>query len=260
MKKAEIFSMIRSNRPNDIKEWVDYHFAIGFDKITIMDNESSFSIRELLSNYKNVDVIYIKVDANPDVAISNLYEIFCKEKQDEKNYIAFIDDDEYIYIKDNKSIKEILSDDIEVLCAFWRYLSSQDLLEDRLGTMIETFNYGSAHNVTGSNSVPVKSIVNFNKCKDLRWITDGPHLPTTNNLMKTLSGEIFINGHGNRDLSYTFYENQDIYIYHYFYQTHQDWLFKIKNRRHFSDSKFYSRPPYALLDNNMFNRKKELGI
>jgi hypothetical protein len=260
MNKAEIFSMVRSNRPGDLKEWADYHLAIGFDKITIVDNESTFSVKELFSNYKVINVRQVKIDVAVDAAITVVYDFFSKEKQDENNYIAFIDDDEYIYTKENKSIKTILNNEMEVLCLYWRLLSSNNILEDRKGTMIDTFNYASNTGVDGLNTIPVKPIVNFNQCKDIKWITDGPHLPTTDNVMKTFSNEIFKNGFGNRHLSNNFYDNQGIYLYHYFYQTHQDWLFKIKKRPHFSDGRFFSRPEYSILDNNMINRKKELGI
>ena len=260
MKKAEILSMIRSNRPNDLKEWADYHLAIGFDKITIYDNESTFSVEELFSKYKKIVVRDIKTDVPPDAAIACLYDFVSKEKEDEGNYIAFIDDDEYVYTKENKNIKTILNNKMEVLCLYWKLLSSNNTLEDREGTTIDTFNYTSVRGIDGDGTIPVKSIVNFNKCKNIKWTTDGPHLPTTDREMKTLSGEVFENGFGNRGLSNNFYDNQEIYLYHYFYQTHEDWLFKIKNRPHFSDSKFYRKPAYSILDNNMIDRKRELGI
>lgn len=260
MNKVELISMVRSNRPNDLKEWVDYYFAIGFDKITIFDNESTFSVKELFSNYKKVDVREIIIGDLLDRVLPPTYEAIGKEKEDEKNYLAFLDDDEYIYIKNNKNIKSILDNEMEVLCLYWKYMSSRELLEDREGTIIDTFNYTIAYDVIHPDKMQVKSIVNFNKCKDVKWGGDGPHLPTVDNSIKTIANETIKNGYGNAILTENFYDNQEMYIYHYLFQTHKDWLFKRERRPHASDI-FYNRPGnYTVLDNNMIDKKRELKI
>jgi hypothetical protein len=260
MNKVELVSMVRNNRPDDLKEWVDYYFAIGFDKITIFDNESTFSVKELFSNYKNIDVREIIIDDLLDRVLPPTYEAIGKEKEDEKNYIAFLDDDEYIYIKNNKNIKDILNNEMEVLCLFWKYLSSYELLEDRETTIIDTFNYTTAYNPERNDKMQVKSIVNFNKCKDVKWGLDGPHLPIVNNSITTITGGIIRNGYGYEPMTINFYDNQEMYIYHYLFQTHRDWLFKRERRPHASDI-FYNRPGnYTVLDNNMIDKKRELKI
>lgn len=259
MNQAEIVSMIRSNRKNDLKEWVDYHFAIGFDKITILDNESTFSVKELFSNYKNVDVREIKINDLPDKAILSVYYEISKEKEKDENYVAFIDDDEYIFIKNNKKIKEILNNDMEILCLYLNLISSHEILEDRDGTIIETFNYTISFNPNRRDRAQIKSIVNFKKCKNLQWGLDGPHMPVVDNIKKTIRGEIIKTNLGNTLITKNFYDNQEIYIYHYVFQTYADWIFKRERRPH--SLNFHERPgDYSVLDNNMINRKKELGI
>lgn len=259
MNQTEIVSMIRSNRKNDLKEWVDYHFAIGFDKITIFDNESTYSIKELLFNYKNVDVREIKINDLPDKAIHSVYYEISKEKENDGNYVAFIDDDEYIFIKNSKNIKEILNNDMEILCVYLKLISSSELLEDRNGTAIDTFNYTLSFNPNRVDKAQIKSIVNFSKCKNLEWGLDGPHMPVVNNVKKTIRGEIMKTNFGNTPITKNFYDNQEIYIYHYVFQTHLDWIFKRERRPH--PLGFYERPgDYSVLDNTMIDKKKELGI
>jgi hypothetical protein len=270
MNSAEVFSIIRSQRPKDIEEWAKYYLAIGFDKITILDNESTFSIRELLAKYKQIEIKNIIIGDTIDKEIPRMFEIACKEKESENNFVAFIDDDEFIYIKNNKKIKDILNDEIEVLCFFWKYLSSREILKDREGTMIDTFNYTTdfVPPYNNNNRMHLKSIINFNRCKGAVWNTDGPHLPfLKNNVMKTITGKRVINGEGNAQLTNDFYDNQEAYIYHYAFQSFRDFVFKLERRplagSNFNISSFesFNRPGnYSVLDNNMTEKKKELGI
>lgn len=262
VREAEIITPIRSQRPNDIKEWVDYHLAIGFDKITILDNDSTYSIKELLSDYKKVEVRNIPPSDDFNRGITDLYDSLSEEMERTKNFIALIDDDEFIYIKGNKKIKDFLSDGVDVLCLPWRCISSNKPIDHREGTLIETFNYSSRL----PEKVNVKSIINFNRCKNVKWNTDGPHLPNINNTKREfalLNGEKVSNGNGNIVAkSHAFYNNMPIYLYHYFYQSFDDWIFKIEKRAGVLKPEYFSlrRPPYTTLDNSMIEKKEELGI
>jgi len=261
MNKIELASMIKSNRPDDLKEWADYYLALGFDRITIYDNESKFSVKDLFSDYKNIEVRLVKSEPNFTDYAAKLYAETSREKRYQTEWLAFFDNDEYLWLKNNKNIQEILKDEFLVLCFYWKFISSPYIINSRKSTMIDTFNYISM-NTPCSNHVHVKSMVNLNKCDNLAW--NSVHLPTANGRTcgKTIDNVDVVFEH--RPITENFYDNQSAILYHYFYQSYEDWLFKTEKNPDYKCSRenfeSYIIGKYNTLDNNMINKKKELGI
>jgi hypothetical protein len=253
--------MIKSNRPDDLIEWANYYLTLGFDRITIYDNESPFSIKDLFSNYKNIEVRNVKSKPNFTEFAAKLYTQTSNEKRGQTEWMAFFDNDEYLYLKNNKSIVDILQNDKEVLCFYWKFISSKFPMDKRSGTTIDTFKYTTMETPC-SNHAHVKSMVNLNMCNALIW--DSVHWPTANGnkIGYTIDG-VRINGEHTL-LNNGFYDNQSAVLYHYFYQSYEDWLFKTEKNPDYVCSKqeFENKiiGKYDTLDDNMINKKKELGI
>lgn len=103
---------IAKNENNYIKEWCDYHFELGFDKIYVFDN-----------NDNNGERISDVVSSN-DVVIDNrfrgkndrmhqgdAYISFYRENSKYYDWVAFIDIDEFIYLEKHKNMSDFLSED-----------------------------------------------------------------------------------------------------------------------------------------------------
>lgn len=91
---------------NYLKEWVDYHLAIGFSHIFIYDNNDLIGerIEPLFSNYNNVTVINCYGELSyQNKAYLSFYNSYGKQF----DWIAFIDIDEFITFSDNSNIGNI---------------------------------------------------------------------------------------------------------------------------------------------------------
>ena len=103
---------IMKNERLYVKEWLDYHLLAGVSHFYIYDNESTDNMKEVLQPYINDGIVtYIfypgkarQYEAYND-AIEN-YRFFCK-------YMAFVDTDEFIFPKNNKTILEVVDSVLE---------------------------------------------------------------------------------------------------------------------------------------------------
>ena len=94
-----------------VDEWIDYHIALGFETIFIYDNSDDFELRGWYSNRFKQNTKLIKivhwVGSGEQLAA---YNNCTKEIQQRKSHswIAFIDLDEFIVIKDIQKFPHIM--------------------------------------------------------------------------------------------------------------------------------------------------------
>jgi hypothetical protein len=84
-----------------IDEWIDYHLSIGFDKITIFDDNSHVP----LTTEKQYDIRKVRIMKCPDMpgvkfpeTQKRLYEMYYHSIKNSSTYIAFIDIDEFFVL------------------------------------------------------------------------------------------------------------------------------------------------------------------
>ncbi len=105
MKYSCVVAIIKDEYEDYLKEWVNWNFMLGFQKIIILDNDSKKPIKKVLKNYKDVYIYKIK-GKNKQIqsyneAIKNLNGLF--------KWVAFIDSDEFIVLKNGyKNINNFL--------------------------------------------------------------------------------------------------------------------------------------------------------
>lgn len=268
-KSVELVSIIKSNRENDLEEWVNYYLYIGFDKINIFNNDSNFSVSSLFEKNKNVNVIDVPGDYGYSKAgyrrHTNLIGKFFMEKKESADWIAWFDDDEFLYLKNHNNIKDILNDDYSAICFFWKFISSNNIMEDRDTTLIDTFNYVSLNSPCKDNA-HIKTMVNCKKFNTIRYETS--HSPIINETM-IKKGMVTSDGREVKNefekiTGMDFYDKQDTYIYHYFHQTIKDRIFKIARGKS-NNEVFYQEDmeefkreilgKYIYLDNTMKDLK-----
>ena len=104
------------NEQRYLKEWIDYHFNIGIDEIYLFEDYGSKDHSEIVRDYQNVHLAtlhdYGIKDYHNTTNQQKLISTFLKEckKNNLCDWLAFIDVDEFIGIKTNRTIEQFLKD------------------------------------------------------------------------------------------------------------------------------------------------------
>lgn len=122
-----------------IREWVDYHLNLGFDHITIYDNNDTGGerISDVLSNDMRVDIVDFR--GKKQKSCETQVEAYNHCYKNAKNYtwVLFIDIDEFLWFRDYDNIKVFLAQNwvrkANVIRFHWKCYSDNDQLhyEDR---------------------------------------------------------------------------------------------------------------------------------
>jgi len=97
--KYGICAIIKDCDEEYLKEWMEWHTIIGFNHFFIYDNNSTIPIKETLKDYKNITVYKWESDDNPHLPVYR--DCIAKQQNGEQgkmDWMAFIDDDEFIMI------------------------------------------------------------------------------------------------------------------------------------------------------------------
>ena len=91
--KTEIMCLTKYLDPVGLREWLDHHFALGFDHIHIFDNESRYDCKSICEEYKDrVSYEYIHGYARH----YKIYDDYINSERSKSEWIFAIDDDEYL--------------------------------------------------------------------------------------------------------------------------------------------------------------------
>lgn len=225
---------IAKNEDRYIKEWVDYHLLLGFDQIFIFCDHWKYP----LSYQKNVRSLKLTFDAGvpPQLPTYNFALDYCRDKYD---WVAFFDCDEFLVLKQHKTIQEFLRGRMESVGINWKLFGDNGLVED-------DGSYGVLDRFTRCQSVPNQHVKCIVKCDpDIEMAS--PHNP--NKLWRGSDGELH---------DYAFCPNgntDEAQLNHYFSKTIHE--YKSKQARGGPDG-FYRRPDSDFARHN-FNEVEDLS-
>jgi len=122
-----------------IKEWVDYHLNLGFDHITIYDNNDTGGerISDAVSGDMRVDVVDFRGKTQKSCETQVEAYNHCYRNANNYTWVLFIDIDEFLWFKDYTNIKVFLSQNwvrrANVIRFHWKCYSDGEQLryEDR---------------------------------------------------------------------------------------------------------------------------------
>jgi hypothetical protein len=142
-----------------LEEWCEYHLRIGFDTIIIYDNGSKISIKYILQKYIDIDRVIVH-EVSGKFEQEKTYTSCVKKYREEFRWIAFIDSDEFIFLKKAENIKIFLA---EYECyggivANWVNFGTSGLLKRKDNSQI--FNFILTDEAESST---IKSIVQISK-------------------------------------------------------------------------------------------------
>ncbi|MDC7952265.1 glycosyltransferase family 2 protein [Liquorilactobacillus mali] len=256
--KVGIVAIVK-NEASYIEEWINYYLSIGVDHFYIYDNNSTDNLVGILEKYQSV-VTYIpfpgmarQMDAYNDAL--NRYGIECA-------YLAFLDADEFIYVKKhNNSLANFLdtffTDSHQAaLVVNWQLFGSSDNITRPQGLVTDAYVYRAEEKF--KTNLHVKTILKPSKTAGFTW---NPHaaiyLPryyAVNENLELCSGP------------FTKYVSvKKIQINHYFTKSKEEYIRK-KNRGQATNFKkrpmndFYKHDKNDVFDDclRIYNRKSNL--
>ena len=99
--------LIYKNHARYLREWIEFHMLMGFERFYLFDNGSDDDHLEILEPYLAEDIVVLQhwpIPAGQFLAFEH-----CLEKgRDKARWIAFIDIDEFLFSPTGKSVPEIL--------------------------------------------------------------------------------------------------------------------------------------------------------
>ncbi len=208
-----IVCAIARDEASDLKEWVDYHLMIGFDRVVIFDNESVVPVRSVLREYVDAGVVVVTEIAGRGVQLS-AYASFIKEFRKAARWVAFLDIDEFIVPKDCQDISALL----ERYAAFgglgihWRVFGSNGHVARPPLPVTE------AYDRVLSRDCHIKTIVQM---QHVRHVVSPHHFTYADNMC-------CVNEHGVPVFGAKSYHTSDVVqINHYYYKSQQDYEAKM---------------------------------
>ena len=210
---ASICAIIK-DEDKDVREWLNYHFMIGFEHCLIFDNNSRRPLKETLSDFVSNGLVTVEDFPLTHAQQLSAYMSALKYWGNNTRWLAFIDVDEFILPMQNDDIRDFLDDYTQYggVGANWAMFSSNGHVKRPAGGILE--NYTAC---LGLNS-HIKSIVQPAKTQ----IAKSAHhfLYTSSNFCANEDG-IPIPGFSTYPLA------NKIRINHYYYKSRNDFMEKI---------------------------------
>src|SRR3989344_7888074 len=89
---------IQRNRAPWIKEWIAFHYLVGFRKFYIYTHMCSDNTAEILNGLKKkFDITIIPMGPEVEMAQMTSYQHSCDNFLKEVDWMAFIDSDEFLF-------------------------------------------------------------------------------------------------------------------------------------------------------------------
>ena len=247
---------ILKNEGRYIKEWLDYHLLAGVDHFYLFDNDSTDNYNEIIAPYVEAGLVTSTplTGKSPQFAAYDFavrdWRFFCR-------YMAFVDLDEFIFPKTNRSIVETLDE------IFSR-------APEASGLAINWQLFGSNGHETADFSRGV--LERFTRRAPVDWVVPIPHrdIPGGNSQIKTVANprkiflfssahfpiyfgaEYAINEIGGRVDSYC--NNpvtaEKIVINHYNVKSREEFLVKVNKGRADKNENYFTVEWFDMYDRN----------
>lgn len=227
-----------------IRDFVEYHTKLGFDKIILIDNNEVAGPNPMdqligLEQY----ILYEDARGNHDKNRQNTLNTLMYQKyHKEFDWLFFSDDDEYYVLKQDKSIKDFLSRDIfnnaDVIVSNWKIMTDNGLVYQDSRPVFERFTEACPVTMKMQyeyipENYHIKSAV---RCTRDDITFTHPHFPTANSRLNT------VNGSGEQVTPrYPFaVPNYDlIELRHYMYRTAEEFCKnRIGSERYYNQSRY----------------------
>lgn len=169
---------IQKNRAPWIKEWIAFHYLVGFRKFYFFAHNCSDDTQGVLAKLKKTfDIKIITLDSDLDRPQLTAYQYACDHFLQEVNWMAFIDSDEFLFPTHDDSLETALrgfsSKKISALGVYWVCFGSSSFKEEPPGLIIENYRYRPGNSFV--NNKHIKSILLSRPAAQIQ-VGDNAHL------------------------------------------------------------------------------------
>ena len=152
---------------NYIDEWLEHHFALGFDDIYILDNNDwgDEAMREKVDAWNNPHLHYIDIRGKRHCQ-REVYNRFYADYREQYEWVAYLDADEFLTFEDStRNLKDMLTAkpfrDADEVRFCWKLYGDSDLLDVVDGDYsVKRFTRPIEHPETNPRGCICKSIIN----------------------------------------------------------------------------------------------------
>jgi len=153
---------IQRNREPWIKEWVIFHYMVGFRKFYIYLHQCSDNTEKILINLKKkIDIQIFTVDTSLEWPQLTCYKDSYTKHGREVDWMAFIDGDEFLFPTKSDSMETTLSEftekNLSALGVYWSCFGSSGHISEPPGLIIENYKHRAKDGY--ENNRHIKSIV-----------------------------------------------------------------------------------------------------
>ncbi len=203
-----------------VNQWIAYHLMLGFDKIFLFDHLSDPPLHAVVDETFANQIVLKRI--TKDVIIQRrVYDYASQRLCKEFDWIAFIDLDEFIVLKEHNNIKDFLNkfpDNTGCVLLHWECFTSQGYSANPEGCIFDNYTQSIAFDAHQNHTV--KSIA---KQKAIVQYAQSVHIPEIDLEKYTIRfidgsepGQEFIDDHVNKVFCPPNYEHWDkARIYHF---------------------------------------------
>jgi len=153
---------IQRDRAPWIKEWVAFHYLVGFRKFYIFLHNCSDNTEKILTELKKkFDIKIFIVDPDLDTPQLKCYQDSYEKFGNEVDWMAFIDGDEFLFPTAHTSMEDALNEfsdkKISAIGVYWSCFGSSGHIDEPPGLIIENYKYRASDGY--QNNRHIKSII-----------------------------------------------------------------------------------------------------
>lgn len=153
---------IQRDRAPWIKEWVAFHYLVGFRQFYIFLHNCSDNTEQILRDLgKKIDIKIFTVDPNLISPQTKCYQSSYNQFGDKVDWMAFIDADEFLFPSSRLTMKTVFEEfkdnNFSALGVYWSCFGSSGFIEEPEGLIIENYKYRAIDGY--ENNRHIKSVV-----------------------------------------------------------------------------------------------------
>lgn len=210
-----------------LKEWIDWHLGIGFTDIHLLEDSGSSSHAEITSKYKNVFLRRYATDKDIQEGFKaytkgnnqeRLYFWFCDNFNDEYDWVACIDVDEFVFFENGYSLAMLCEEFSEspAVLLYWKMMGANGHIKKPDAKVVEAYTK-QALLLQGEECWCYKSFINLKRYQGFTNL----HLAC---------GAVKTNYMANPDDLYVGESFDKAWINHYFTKSWEEWCNRIYKR------------------------------
>jgi len=137
---------IQRDRAPWIKEWIAFHYLVGFRKFYIYLHNCKDNSYEVLTELKKrFDIKIVPIDSEMDMVQQKCYQDSCNNYLNEVDWMAFIDGDEFLFPTAHTSMEDALNEfsdkKISAVAVYISCFGSSGHIAEPPGLIIENYRY-----------------------------------------------------------------------------------------------------------------------